>query len=112
MAVPPSLPALSFADALAPVVDTDHYMDAFDITNASHVTDVLIVACWFMMREIEMAGARTSDVEFQDDGACSALVAWGCTLCARSTLWHATSHGSDEVERHPTLPFSQTTEAR
>ena len=28
--------------------------DAFDIKNASHVVD----ACWFMMREIEMASAR------------------------------------------------------
>ena len=50
------------------VVDTDHYIEAFDITNASHIVDVLIVACWFMMREIEMASAKTSDIEFQRHG--------------------------------------------
>ena len=46
-------------DALANVVGTNHYMDVFDIKNASHVVDILI-ACWFMMR----ASAKTSDVEF------------------------------------------------
>ena len=31
------------------------------------MADVLIVACWFMMWEIEITDARTGDVEFQED---------------------------------------------
>ena len=45
-------------DALAAlVVDIDHYMDGFDITDASHVADVLIVACWLRW---QVPGLRTS----------------------------------------------------
>lgn len=42
--------------ALADAVDVDD-QEPFDMFKTSHMADVFIVGCWFMMREIEMAGA-------------------------------------------------------
>ena len=89
-------------DALVAVVDIDHYMDGFDITYASHVTDVLIVACWFMMREIEMAVGRRVPEQHglltstrSRRGGRPSLLAGGCSaLVAR-------------VARYLTLPSSE-----
>ena len=73
--------------------------------NASHMVDVLM-ACWFMMRDIEMANARSEDVDFQSNlvsillpfqkmvgGASNAHVAHAFTSSALSTPWHATFPG-------------------
>ena len=74
--------------------DVDALANRFDIKNASHVMDVLIVACWFMMKEIEMASAKTSDVEFQDN---TVSLLPGSTLCPKAELLHAESPVQTQV---------------
>ena len=42
--------------ALANLIDPDD-SDPFDALNVHHFADLLIIGCWFMLREIEVAGA-------------------------------------------------------
>ena len=39
----------------------------FSLDNATHVTDMLVFACWFMLCEIEIAGARIDDLSVHGD---------------------------------------------
>ena len=36
--------------------------EPFDVTRVEHAVDVVVVATWFMLREIEMAGAKVKDM--------------------------------------------------
>ena len=56
--------------------------------NVAHMADVLVVTCWFMMRETEMANANRNSL----DAASNARAGLACTHFAPSTPWRATSH--------------------
>ena len=52
--------------ALASAVDTDD-MDTFDFQRPSHLVDVCVLGCWFMLREIELAGAYRQHLTIESD---------------------------------------------
>ena len=54
--------AFDLAD-LATLVDHDAVAGSLDMDILPHAVDVLVVATWFMLREIEIAGARVKDIE-------------------------------------------------
>ena len=49
-------------DELAQLVVYDAADEPFDVTRVEHAVDVVVVATWFMLREIEMAGAKVKDM--------------------------------------------------
>ena len=49
-------------DELAQLVVYDAADEPFDVTRVEHAVDVVMVATWFMLREIEMAGAKVKDM--------------------------------------------------
>ena len=55
--LPALAPLVSFADRAA-----------FDPTRAAHSADVFVIAVWFMLREIEVAAARVSDMVVSPGG--------------------------------------------
>ena len=54
--------AFDLAD-LATLVEHDAVAGSLDLDILPHAVDVLVVATWFMLREIEIAGARVKDIE-------------------------------------------------
>lgn len=52
--------------SLSSVVDTDD-MAPFDFRRPSHLVDVCIIGCWFMLREIELAGAYRQHLTIEAD---------------------------------------------
>ena len=52
--------------ALAAAVDVDD-QDDFDCQRHSHMADVFIICCWFMLREIEIAGASRHHLTLEAD---------------------------------------------
>ncbi|CAE7266077.1 unnamed protein product [Symbiodinium microadriaticum] len=54
--------AFDFAD-LATLVEHDVVAGSLDMDTLPHAVDVVVVSTWFMLREIEIAGARVKDVE-------------------------------------------------
>ena len=54
--------AFDLAD-LATLVEHDAVAGSLDMDILPHAVDVLVVATWFMLREIEIAGARVKDIE-------------------------------------------------
>ena len=52
--------------ALASAVDTDD-LDMFDPTKRSHITDAFILSFWYMLREIEIAGAQRQHLTLEGD---------------------------------------------
>ena len=49
-------------DELAQLVVQDAADEPFDVTRVEHAVDVVVVATWFMVWEIEMAGAKVKDM--------------------------------------------------
>ena len=49
-------------DELAQLVVQDEADEPFDVTRVEHAVDVVVVATWFMLREIEIAGAKVKDL--------------------------------------------------
>ena len=54
--------AFDLAD-LATLVERDVAAGSFDMNILPHAVDIVVLATWFMLREIEIAGARVKDVE-------------------------------------------------
>ena len=54
--------AFDLAD-LATLVERDVVAGSFDMNILPHAVDIVVLATWFMLREIEIAGARVKDVE-------------------------------------------------
>ena len=54
--------AFDLAD-LATLVERDVVAGSFDMNILPHAVDIVVLATWFMLREIEIAGARIKDVE-------------------------------------------------
>lgn len=52
--------------SLASVVDADDTA-SFDFKRPSHLVDVCIIGCWFMLREIELAGAYRQHLTIEAD---------------------------------------------
>ena len=52
--------------ALASLVDADD-ADPFDFQRPAHLVDVCILGCWFMLREIELAGAFRQHLTLDHD---------------------------------------------
>lgn len=68
--------------SLTSVVDTDD-MEPFDFRRPSHLVDVCIIGCWFMLREIELAGAYRRHLTIEFDGPVHKTASAG-TLTNRS----------------------------
>eukprot|EP00439_Symbiodinium_sp_Y106_P071075 s1143_g12.t1 len=49
-------------DELAQLVVQDEADEPFDVTRVEHAVDVVVVATWFMLREIEIAGTKVKDL--------------------------------------------------
>ena len=54
--------AFDLAD-LATLVERDVVAGSFDMNILPHAVDIVVLATWFMLREIEIAGARIKDIE-------------------------------------------------
>ena len=54
--------AFDLAD-LATLVERDVVAGSFDMNILPHAVDIVVLATWFMLREIEIAGARVKDIE-------------------------------------------------
>lgn len=40
----------------------EHEIEPFSMESSSHGRDLLVVACWYMMRELEVASCRWSHI--------------------------------------------------